>query len=138
MSDIFPVNGNMDYRSYAVTFYAPNTEVVHKFAVACGNFTAVDSCRNSVSADFLDIGNSSAVDMFSVCLLQTLAYRVRRRAFRKGCIFKDFIFVDLVMMNRRNFENAFCQSPRFIKNDIFRSGKGFKIVRTFYKDAFFA
>ena len=47
-----------------------------KFAVAGGNFMTVDSCRNPVSADFLDIGNSSAVDMFSVCLLQTLAYRV--------------------------------------------------------------
>src|SRR5699024_8795381 len=138
MSRIVSADCHMDDGSCATAGLIGDSQMIHKLIITGGYRPAVYHCSHAVSADLLDLGNSGAVEFFSVSLLYAFAYRVGGGTFCKSGVFQKFFFLQFIVMNAVYFKDSLGQCACLVKDYDFCLRKCFKIVGTLYQNAFFA
>ena len=131
VSGILAVNGHVDDGADAVAVDVRDAQAVHQLAVARGDRDAVNLCGDAVAADFLDVADAAAVDLFAVGALQALADRVGGGALHQRGVFQNLFVLQLVVVDRVHLKYSLSQRPCLVKYHIFCLSKSLHIVGTF-------
>ena len=94
-----------------------DAQAVHQLAVARGDRDAVNLCGDAVAADFLDVADAAAVDLFAVGALQALADRVGGGALHQRGVFQNLFVHQFVVVDAADLKDALGQGAGFIKDD---------------------
>ena len=128
VSGILAVNGHVDDGADAVAVDVRDAQAVHQLAVARGDRDAVNLCGDAVAADFLDVADAAAVDLFAVGALQALADRVGGGALHQRGVFQNLFVLQLVVVDAADLKDALGQGAGFIKDDNLGLREGLQVV----------
>ena len=138
MTGVFAVNSHVDDGSDAVTVVVIDPKLFHELGVSGGDGMAVYPCGNSVAADFFNIGNAAAVELFSLSSLEALADGVGGRTFCQGCKLQQLFIFHFIMVNAGHFKHTLGQSAGLVKYDAVCIGEGLQVVGALNEDSLLA
>ena len=131
MSGVFAIDGHMDDGPHTVAGKIGNPQPVHQLIVSDGYLQTIHLGDDAVSADFLNVADTGAVNLFSVGPLQAFADGMGGSAFGQRRVFYQLFIADLAVMDGVHLENALGQCAGLIKHYNPGLGERFQIVGTF-------
>ena len=127
------VNTYINHGADAVIIRAVDTKLRHQFAVADGNPPAVNHSGDTVTADFLNVTNTAAVNGSAQRREQTFADWVAGSAVGIGGIFQQRFGRYIHGVDGSDLKHAFCQSAGLVKDNGIHLSQGFNIVGALYQ-----
>ena len=135
MTAVFSVYGHVYYGSHAVAVMGLDAELLHQLEVSGCNRHAVNLAHDSVSADFLDIGDLVSVYVTAIGLLKAPADGMCGITLYMCGQLDEPVLVYCGMMNCNHLEYSLREGSGLVEHHGLCLGKHLKVVGAFDKDS---
>ena len=135
MSGVYSVHAYVDYRTGPLAWLPLHSCGLHHRCIPYHDFLSVDSRLDSVTGDLLHPFDDAVVILFRIGIPQGSGYRVSGVPLHVGGEMQQFLPGQFFRMYRGHLEHSFRQCARLVEYHRIQFCKGFKIIRSFDKDA---